>query len=228
MSRDFTPREHLEVEKHFGYSIWSFLESAKFSYEGEEWLMCEPAEIKARKQYPLLGKLLNRQFVPLFESLSSVEGGLELLKEKDEELSLYVEKGEGDTNSYLIRWFEGNLDTNFYYSERNHEMFCEEMVKEARNRNIVREVQLLEDVDDSVGIDLGDGHGLFIQVVNYGEGKEYMLELNDIIDDAYEPCAKQNASSEFGNMEKLLSVIDEYLEANLLNKKKEKENREKS
>lgn len=76
---------------------------------------------------------------------------------------------------------------------------------------IVEEVKLLENVDDCVGIEIGNNQGLFIQVVDYGEGKEYIIELNDIKDGAYEPCGKYNASSDFGNTEELIITVGEYL-----------------
>ena len=44
---------------------------------------------------------------------------------------------------------------------------------------------MLENVDDSVGIELGNNQGLFIQIVDYGEGKEYLVELNNILNGAY-------------------------------------------
>lgn len=82
---------------------------------------------------------------------------------------------------------------------------------ELKNK-IIEEVKLLENVDDGVGIKIGNDKGLFIQVVDYGEGKEYFIELNDVYeDDVYEPCKEYNASSEFGDMEKLIENIEQYL-----------------
>jgi hypothetical protein len=84
-------------------------------------------------------------------------------------------------------------------------------------KTIKTEVSQLTDIDDSTGIKLNDNKGLFIQVVDYGEGKEYFVELNNIdTDGAYEPCADYNASSEFGDFEHLINIIDDYLEDNLV------------
>ncbi len=66
-------------------------------------------------------------------------------------------------------------------------------------------------MDDSFGIEIGDGKGLFIQVIDYGEGLEYLIELNDVENGAFEPCANYNESSEFGNIEKLKETIVDYL-----------------
>lgn len=77
---------------------------------------------------------------------------------------------------------------------------------------IIKEVMLLEDVDDGVGIKIDSNKGLFIQVTDYGEGKEYFIELNNVDEDnVYEPCKEYNVSSEFRNMEALIKNIEDYL-----------------
>lgn len=86
------------------------------------------------------------------------------------------------------------------------------MITEKLKNNIIEEVKMLENIDDCVGINIGNSKGLFIQVVDYGEGKEYLIELNDVDEeDVYEPCKEYNASSKFGDMEELIRVIKEYL-----------------
>ena len=77
---------------------------------------------------------------------------------------------------------------------------------------IVEEAILLEDIDDCVGIKIRNDIGLFIQVVDYGEGKEYFIELNSVDrDNVYEPCKDYNAFSEFRDMKKLIKSIEDYL-----------------
>lgn len=76
---------------------------------------------------------------------------------------------------------------------------------------IIREVSLLEKEWDAVGIDLNEEKGLFIQVENYGDDKGYFIELNDIYDREYEPCASYNAWAVFGDMENLIKTIESYL-----------------
>lgn len=71
----------------------------------------------------------------MYEALSKFEGGLDLLRKKDDELDLYIKTGEGDRDSYLIKWFEGKLDPCFYYAEHNHELFFEKMLAEAAGTN---------------------------------------------------------------------------------------------
>lgn len=86
------------------------------------------------------------------------------------------------------------------------------MMKKDLKNKIIEEVKMLEYFDDGVGINIGNNKGLFIQVVGYEE-KEYLIELNDIDDnDVYEPCARYNAFSKFGDMENLIITIENYLE----------------
>lgn len=92
----------------------------------------------------------------------------------------------------------------------------EEILNDTLKEMIINEVNQLEEVDDSIGIKINNNKGLFIQVVDYGEGKEYFIELNNIDSEgAYEPCADYNASSEYGYIESLLDTIEDYLEDNL-------------
>lgn len=85
------------------------------------------------------------------------------------------------------------------------------VAKELKDK-IVEEVKLLKAVDDCVGVKIGNNKGLFIQVVDYGDGKEYLIELNDVdADNVFEPCKEYNAFAEFGNMEKLVKSVENYL-----------------
>lgn len=133
MSRDFTPRQSLFAEEYTGTSLWSIMENGYFSCDGEKIPFCDSDELAVRKQYPLLGKLINN-FSDMYAELAGINGGLNVLRNKDNELAAYVDQKKGDPESYLIRWFEGKLDKNFYYSERNEEMFCEELIKEAKEK----------------------------------------------------------------------------------------------
>ena len=85
------------------------------------------------------------------------------------------------------------------------------ITKETMN-NIVYEVKLLDDVDDCVGVEIGNNKGLFVQVVNYGNEKEYLIELNDIEEgNVYEPCKEYNAFAKFGDIDDLIKSIENYL-----------------
>lgn len=127
MSRDFTPRELLASEAVLGdlfkvqRELIITIDGKGFPYYGKE-------ELAHREQFPILGKLLNRQgFDPLYASASAVPGGMEFLSAVDKELQEYIATGMGDRDSETIRWFEGTLDENFYYCERNEELFVEKL-----------------------------------------------------------------------------------------------------
>lgn len=84
------------------------------------------------------------------------------------------------------------------------------MKKELRE-NIINEAKLLTELGDCVGIDLGNGKGIFIQVLDdFGEGWEYFIELNDI-EDGWEPCADYNPASPYGDYGALIRTVDRYL-----------------
>lgn len=83
--------------------------------------------------------------------------------------------------------------------------------KELKN-TIIGEVELLKEIDDCVGLKITNDKGLFFQVVDYGEGMEYLVELNDVDkDNIYEPCRYYNISSPYGDMEMLIKNIKEYV-----------------
>ena len=127
MSRDFTPRELLASEAVLG-DLFKIQRELIITIDGKEFPYYGKEELAHREQFPILGKLLNRQgFDPLYASASAVPGGMEFLSAVDKELQEYIATGKGDRDSEIIRWFEGTLDENFYYCERNEELFVEKL-----------------------------------------------------------------------------------------------------
>lgn len=140
MSRDWTPRENLAFEqlnisRGFG-DMWDFMENLVINYNGKSERAYSDEDIALRKQFPALGKLLLDNFSELHEALSAFEGGLELLRERDRELAQYIEAGTGDKSSYLIKWFEGELDPNFHYREYNDQLLVARMCEEALQKGL--------------------------------------------------------------------------------------------
>jgi len=154
MGRDWAPFEHYLVEQRQikqGYgSFWDFTESLVIHLDGKEpEQMYSDEEIALRRRFPFIGRFLFDDFPKLYSQLSDIEGGLDLLRKRDDELASFLKAGkivnpntneyiltvddiEGiDKDSYLVQWFAGKLDENFYYSERNNQLFIEAMVKEA-------------------------------------------------------------------------------------------------
>ena len=125
-----------------------------------------------------------------------------------------------DADDFLDDYCADDTEDFYEYAKKHNAILDRgdwgKILTKNQKETIIREVSLLKERDEGVGIDLNDEKGLFIQVVDYGEGKEYLIELNDIDEDrTYEPCASYNASSEFGNMEKLIFNIENYLKEEL-------------
>lgn len=149
----------------------------------------------------------------------------ELLVTKDFARQYYNDCVKANDDVYgnaddFLNDFTADDTEDFYEYAKEHNAILDrydwgEILSEEIKKNIREEVSLLKDVWDAVGIDLNEEKGLFIQVLDYGEGKEYFIELNDIVDRAYEPCANYNESSEFGDIDKLMLCIEDYLLANL-------------
>lgn len=145
MSRDWTPAEHYLVEQRHikeGHGdLFDFLENLKIVYDdGREVVVNPPEEMAIRCQFPMLGRLLMDDFMELYSRLNSIPGGVDFLHRKDEELAdivrtLEARKKVADKKSYLFKWFIGELDNNFYYGERNNQLFVESMVLEAQSLN---------------------------------------------------------------------------------------------
>ena len=126
MSRDWTPRELYEVEQwniqHDRGSLWDFMENTTITINGKTTPLHSKEAIARRREFPFLGRLMMDRFDGLYAFLSKVDGGLSLLARHEDALRTYIETGKGDKESPLIRWFEGKLDSRFYYREHNDEL----------------------------------------------------------------------------------------------------------
>lgn len=135
MSRDWTLREIFEFEREMIESgmgsILDNMRASTFSYKEKTWPQYSEEEMSAREQFPLFGRLLVGEFPKLYERLSKYENGLEFLKLQDLELSEYIATGNYNPDSYLVKWFNGQLDKNFHYRERNNELLIERVCEEA-------------------------------------------------------------------------------------------------
>ena len=150
--RDFTPRELLASEAVLG-DLFEVQRNLIITIDGKEFPYYDKEELAHREQFPILGKLLNRQgFDPLYASASAVTGGMEFLSAVDKELQEYIATGKGDRDSEVIRWFEGTLDENFYYyCERNEELFVKK-IQEGLSRlkpSLSVQIQAAENKKDS-------------------------------------------------------------------------------
>lgn len=135
MGRDLTPRELYATEQwniqNGRHDLWELMEKTVLNYNGTSQKLHSDEEIALRKGFPFLGKLLDT-FPNLHGKLSQIDGGVDLLHRKDEELCLYIETGKGDINSPLIKWFNGELDPNFHYSDYNNSLLFSRLLLEAQ------------------------------------------------------------------------------------------------
>ncbi len=138
MGRDWTPVEHYMVEQRQiqrgDGSIWNFMESLAFQRkDGTTEKLHSVEEMALRKQFPELGRLLMDDFMELYERLSKINGGIDLLHHKDEELAQFIaSKGKGSKESLVVKWFLGDLDEHFYYADKNNRAFVDGVVSEAK------------------------------------------------------------------------------------------------
>lgn len=150
MSRDWTPRELYEVEQYNirnGHgSLWDFMKNATWIINGEQIPFCTEEKFAHRQEFPILGRLYDR-FDALYAFLSGIDGGIAFLSRYESELSRYIETGEGDKTSALLRWFEGTLDERFYYCERNDDLLMESI------QNEVKELPRLESPQEKRSLD---------------------------------------------------------------------------
>lgn len=139
MSRDWTPRELYTVEQHNIRNgrgdLWDFMKGATWHINGESFALCTEQQISQRQKYPLLGRLYEG-YDKLYAFLSQIPDGLSLLARHESELDAYIRTGEGDRESPLLRWFDGELDEHFYYREANDALLMEFIKDEAAHLHV--------------------------------------------------------------------------------------------
>lgn len=119
------------VEKN-GTPIIEFMKGLSWVQDGKKTPMYSKEYIEICEKFTYLGKLFDR-FPRLYEEVCNYQAGEKVLNRIEAELKEYIEHAKGDEESFVIKWFHGELDEGFYYRERNDEMFHEkvlEMVKE--------------------------------------------------------------------------------------------------
>lgn len=137
MSKDWKPIEQLLVESHHKKQglpdMWQFMENLVLSVDnGKTYAPYVPKEeIELRKKYGNFGKLYEN-FVQLYKEITVFPNGEAVLRKTEKELENFIATGEGSPNSYVIRWYKGELDPCFYYRERNNEVLHQYLLDIAR------------------------------------------------------------------------------------------------
>lgn len=137
MSRDWTPREHyfadLYMQREYKSNFREDSLNMTISYEGKEEAVYTEEDKKILKKYRELGFLFSRNLLSLYERTSEhpirrnrMLNELEL--QLEEIIKLHTEKVALEDypkyiDEYLLKWFLGELDKNFYYNSRNNKIF---------------------------------------------------------------------------------------------------------
>lgn len=151
MSRDWTPFEHFLSEQRSisegRGDLFDFMESLKLytvnpsdgkTNKDEPIVLHSAEDMALRKQFPYLGKYLFEDFNVLYDRISRFNDGVAFLHQKDKELGEIIVALERSNvrDSYLKKWFFGELDENFYYNIRNNELLIDSICSEAREKGL--------------------------------------------------------------------------------------------
>ena len=119
MSKDFTPQMHYAVSKQYPEIYMGNITIHIKGKPDTKIFTDEQMELKAK--YKTFYICASDIFFKIYEKYST---------EKFEKINSLIESlvETTDTSSFpneLVDWFEGKLDENFYYHERNDELFLE-------------------------------------------------------------------------------------------------------
>lgn len=198
MLPDLTPREYLALEqqqiKNGFESIFDFLGSLTVNYNGKSFPYKTPEELAHRKEFPLLGKLMNN-FEAVYATLSKINGGLDFLALKDAELAVHIETGgKGNPDSMLLRWFNGCLDDGFYGENSNEQHFFTALKAGAAVMNEPASIQQLAAALDQFAYD-----------------QDY-YEYGDRVEDRAAHVAEMEKQLSSGNVASLTDYLLSYIE----------------
>ena len=137
MSRDWTPREHyfadLYMQREYKSNFREESLNMVISYQGKEEAVYTEEDKKILRKYIELGFLFSRNLLSLYKRTEEhpirrnrMLNELEL--QLEEIIKLHTEKVALEDypkyiDEYLLKWFLGELDKNFYYNSRNNKIF---------------------------------------------------------------------------------------------------------
>lgn len=133
MSRNWTPREMLLHESLLEGKTWRDVSKGlSISYKGKTTPMINDDDNKILDSYNYLGRLYPDNLCSVYRNLKELNS-LGILDDIEKELSDYIEDGVEIPNSPVIRWFDGKLVSNFYYSEENDMLLEEEIISRVKS-----------------------------------------------------------------------------------------------
>jgi hypothetical protein len=134
MSRDWTPQELWHVEKHMVERGKSMRESSIFFVDaktGEEIPLISKKEKEIGKSYPVLSFLFE-DWYKIYIGMEDEDARHRTFCYMEQALKATIAEEEGKPFNFPLEsfkivkfWYRGELDTNFYYRERNDEKFAD-------------------------------------------------------------------------------------------------------
>ena len=119
MSRDFTPQMHFLVSKEHP-EIYSGNFIIKIEGQPDKKMFTDE-QMQLKEKYKTFYVCASDIFFKIYEKYSIEQ--FERINKLIEELVSTTD--ESKFPKQLVDWYYGKLDKNFYYHERNDEMFCE-------------------------------------------------------------------------------------------------------
>ena len=136
MSRDWTPRELYGVDNYYRHNGKDSLRDIdwKIVYNGEEF----PIKTEEEKQYGLRHSELDFLFHNLYDIYKKFPNNEKEVDEvlDDVEKSVVAVENDSTYNAKYVpfetvkKWFDGELDDAFYYSNYNHSLLKDEICKQ--------------------------------------------------------------------------------------------------
>lgn len=123
MSRDLTPKETLDMQKHMRIDWKQSLSTYTFTRNGITQNVYMQEELNYIFQFQYIGRCSERVLITLFRKYGNKH--LEVFKEIDRQLTEFIKNEIIPEYSWIEEWFLGYLDKNFYYSENNDKLFVE-------------------------------------------------------------------------------------------------------
>lgn len=134
MSRDWTPQELWNAEKHMTEQGKSMRETNIFLIDaktGERIPLISEEEKKIGKNYPVLSFLFD-DWYRIYKSMEDEDARHRTFFYMEQALRATIAEEEGNPYNFPLEsfrvvkvWYHGKLDPNFYYRERNNEKFSE-------------------------------------------------------------------------------------------------------
>lgn len=126
MSKSWTPKELYLVDSYLSKQGNSLRNTTviQINADGTKTPVCSKEEQQARALYKELGFLYNSFYSVYLVMKDHPRYRKHVLTELEARLVEY-ENGKVNEKDTLYLWFDGKLDTNFYYSDENDRLFGE-------------------------------------------------------------------------------------------------------